>query len=367
VATIYRRPKADGSFTYWTKFRRDGVLVRTNTGTDNRAKAQKFLRDQIGAIEEGVAPNVDTRKVTYAQIRDNLLQDYETYRARETAEYMKRVRHLDSFFARHKAMQIAEDQIARYVKFRQSHLVKHADGTTTPTSNGTINRELAVLSKMLRLARRGRLLVHVPHITMLKESKPREGFVDADQFERVRKNLEPDLQLVAVIGYTYGCRLQEVLGLDWERNIDWEAREIVLLETKNDERRSLPFTEEVEVLLRKQRARIRVELGRVTDCVFPLLPGDHVRPKYLGTRRLSITRAWKQATKAAGVPGLLFHDLRRSGVRNLVRAGVSPQVAMTISGHKTASVFARYNITNADDRRAAMAKVQAFQRNGGAA
>ncbi len=82
MATIYKRPKKDGSFTYWTKFRRDGKLIRTNTGTDNKVKAQQFLRAQQNRIDEGIAPTVDAHKVTYVQIRDNLVKDYETYETR---------------------------------------------------------------------------------------------------------------------------------------------------------------------------------------------------------------------------------------------------------------------------------------------
>jgi integrase len=65
------------------------------------------------------------------------------------------------------------------------------------------------------------------------------------------------------------------------------------------------------------------------------------------------------ACDAAGVPGLLFHDLRRSAVRNLDRAGVSQPIAMSITGHKTASVYQRDRIVTEVDRLEALERVQA--------
>jgi hypothetical protein len=67
---------------------------------------------------------------------------------------------------------------------------------------------------------------------------------------------------------------------------------------------------------------------------------------------------WDKVTLAAGCTGLLFHDLRRSAVRNMVRGGVPETVCMRISGHKTANVFDRYNITSARDLIDAAQKIE---------
>lgn len=69
---------------------------------------------------------------------------------------------------------------------------------------------------------------------------------------------------------------------------------------------------------------------------------------------------WKAATLAAGCPGRVPHDCRRTAVRNLNRAGVPETVAMKISGHKTRSVFDRYGITSEEDLAEASRKLQAL-------
>jgi len=69
-------------------------------------------------------------------------------------------------------------------------------------------------------------------------------------------------------------------------------------------------------------------------------------------------QSWDTVAAAAGCPGLLFNDLRRSAVRNLIRAGVPEVVCMKISGHKTRMIFDRYNITSARDLADAAQKLE---------
>ena len=75
-------------------------------------------------------------------------------------------------------------------------------------------------------------------------------------------------------------------------------------------------------------------------------------------------RMWRNALRAARLPqGLLFHDLRRSAVRTLIRAGVDETTAMKVSGHKTRSMLLRYNIVTERETADALLRADAFLSN----
>src|ERR1700737_371231 len=138
---------------------------------------------------------------------------------------------------------------------------------------------------------------------------------------------------------------------------------VLRISAKSDEGRVFPFTKELRAVLEAQYAehlRLKQE-GQIVPWVFFRLVaqgrGGTTHPKRI--RRFN--KAWKVACAAAGAPGRIPHDLRRTAVRNLVRAGVPERVAMEMTGHKTRSVFERYNIVSECDLVAAAKKLNAIQ------
>jgi integrase len=128
--------------------------------------------------------------------------------------------------------------------------------------------------------------------------------------------------------------------IEWPQ-VDFDAGIITLDkgETKNDDARSVPILKgDMRDLLAKDK--------RDRDARWPASPWVFNRS---GERIRDFRGAWEEACKRAGVPELKFHDLRRTAVRNMRRAGVPQVVRMKISGHKTDSMERRYNIADLED------------------
>jgi integrase len=193
-------------------------------------------------------------------------------------------------------------------------------------------------------------VVRVPYIPMLKEKNVRKGFFEHGEFLTLRRELPEYLRPVLTFGYFTGAREGEALNLKWNQ-VDLEARTVHFEPgtTKNDQPRTIPLSGELLETLRTQ--------GAIRDSYFPECDYVFFRK---GRKIGNFQRAWKSACTRAGIPGKLFHDLRRSAVRNMVRAGVPERVAMAISGHKTRAVFDRYNIVAERDLHEAARRLDAY-------
>lgn len=278
-------------------------------------------------------------KPGHAMLAGDVIADYKV-RGRRSLEKLEDVlKHLTAGFDNRRAQSVTATDVRAYVAKRLE----------AGAASATINRELAALKRMFRLGINGERIYRAPHIEMLPEANARQGFVEPATFEKILAALPDVLADAERMLYGSGWRKQEVLSLRWS-DVDREHRRVTLRaeNSKNAEPRVLPLVNGLlDVIERRWAARtFKTEDGqeRVSDLVFHR-DGQRIR---------GFRKAWASATKAAGSPELLVHDLRRSAVRNMTKAGVPQAVAMKITGHRTASVFRRYLITDEVDLREAL-------------
>jgi len=327
---------------WWIEYWHRNRQHRESTRSGREVDADRLLKKRLKQIGRGrfVGPSED--RLLIDEILIGLETDYEVNqrRSRDTLAY--RLAPLKAAFAGERAVDVTEERIERYKAARLAEKMSPA----------TVNRELAALRRAFRLAVRQRRLSERPEITLLTEDNARQGFVSPGDFEALIGHLPPYLQDFTRFGY--GWRKGEVQSLGWA-DVD-RAQGLVTLRrehSKNGEPRILPLTPALTAIIERRWAA-RQEMipdGSVTICPFVF----HHRGRPVGDFR----KAWGEACGKAKVPGLLFHDLRRSTVRNLERAGVSQAVAMKITGHKTASVYRRYRIVDEADMREALARTEA--------
>jgi integrase len=347
--------------TWWAQYYvKQGSVskrVRRSCETADRKKAEKFLK--LRTAEARIGTHRDVSRIPYEHLRDKLYDNYRTYKMKSlcwrqdesgqpTIPYLDSVVRLDTFFEGYEVRDIDVGLIEKFMLHERNR----------GKSNASINRSLAALSRMFTLAKKRGEVQSVPAFPeRLPEAKARQGFVEKAEYDRVfAVTAEPKLKHLRVplaLGFFTGMRKSEMLNLRWNQ-VDFLENEIMLLEgeTKNDDPRTIPMVPDLRQLL-EDCYRHRPQ-GAVGDYVC-------VRESNGKVARLGhFDKAWKTACTKAGKPGLLLHDLRRSAVRNLIRAGVPQSVAMVITGHKTANVFERYNITAKTDRQLAAEKLAAY-------
>ncbi len=295
--------------------------------------------NEKAARRSGRRSRVASDRIRYDEIADDLRRHYETTGDRDLDEADDRFKPLRPFFTGRRVIDIDGALVSRYVEWRQGQ----------GRANGTINREIDVLSRMLRLAYENKKLLRMPVLHKLKEALPRKGFFERQQFDAVRRQLRPDLQLAVTIAHTFGWRMQsEVLTLGLAQ-VDLTAGTIRLEPgtDKNEDGREVYLTPELHSLVAAQMDRVKHLARRLNRLVPYLFP--HFTGRYMGEQLHDFRAAWKTACQRAQVVGMLRHDFRRTAVRNMVNSGIPGRVAMTMTGHRTRSVFDRYHIVSLDD------------------
>jgi integrase len=365
-----RRTKGDGSVYrqgrfWWIQYQHpDGRRIKESSKSERKPVAVRMLRDRLsrGALNLPVIARVE--QLTFHDAAQAVIDDFVANKKQSEDVVRRRIRlHLMPYFGDRRLIGITTADITAYIAKRQTDtiVVCKETGQTKPVSNGQINRELQVLKRIFSLAIDSGRIASKPKFKMLVEAPPRSGFFERDQYESVLAHLPAEIRPVITFAYITGWRIaDEVLPLEW-RQVDMKAGEVRLDAgtTKNREGRVFPFTTELRAMLVAQHAaHKRLKLaGHIFPNVFWRMVADGRGGKKSPKPITSFTKAWKAACIAAGCPGKIPHDLRRTAIRNFVRSGTSENVAMKLSGHKTRSVFDRYDIVSGDDLREAARKL----------
>lgn len=333
---------------WWIRYTYKGRRIRVSSESPLKTVAVEKAKKLDGEVAQGRLP-AQYEQTSFKDLADTFLADYRMRERRSYAKAERIVRcHLRPYFGGYRAPAIDTDEIRRYTLRRLDE----------GAANATVNRELAALKRMFRLALQNTppRVERVPYVPMLTESNVRQGFFEHADFLAFREALPPYLRPIVTAGYKLGCRRSELVGLEWPSvNLREGSIRLSGRETKSGRPRTIHLDQELLAMLRAAR------LNAAPGCPYVF--------QHAGRPIRDFRSAWDRACRAIGRKGygspredravkLTFHDLRRTAIRNMIRAGVSQTVAMSRSGHRTVSVFQRYDIVSDEDDRAAAARLE---------
>lgn len=310
---LYRRK--DSPFWWIDVVLSDGRRVCQSTRLRNQRDAEEYLvrlkAEAFRASRRSVDLDRGWREAVVRYLKENgekrsLLDDKDHLRA------------LDPSLGDKRLQEISMDTLWPFIEAR-----KERDGVR----NATINRALEIVRRILNLAHQEwRWLQQVPRIRMLPEPKRRVRFLERDEAERLNEALPAHLRPVVQYALATGCRMSEILQLEWRR-VDF-ARRVAWLDpgtTKNGEGRGIPLNRDAVLALRS-------------------VEGQHEKWcfTYQGSCMDAVGSAWKRALKRAGIEGFRFHDLRHTWASWHVMNGTSLQELMELGGWKSYEMVLRY-------------------------
>jgi integrase len=322
------------SAVWWISYSVRGKRHKESSESTNRADAVRLLKKRHGDAQAGKPVGSQVERTTLDDLISMVEADYAANARRSAERIPYAAAHLREYFGGTiKACEITSDRITAYLAHRLD----------AKAARATANYEQALLNRGFRLASRAGRVAMVPHISMLKTDNVRQGFFEKAQLDAVLRHLPEHLRPLVTAGYLTGWRRGELLSRLW-RHVDlkdgWLRLEVG--ETKNGRGRAFPINampelRELLLVQFERKTAIEKKIGQIVSLVFFNPDGSAIS---------DFRKAWRSACRAAGCPGRLFHDFRRTAVRNLERSGVSRSASMALTGHLTAAVFARYSIVD---------------------
>ena len=227
--------------------------------------------------------------------------------------------------------------------YKQKRLTENSKQGRAPAV-ATINREVAFLRTLLKLAARDRLIEYLPHFELFEENNERDRIATPEEFKAILEHSDQHLQEILFCLWDTGMRKREALKLEWDR-VDFKTEVIKLgalakdgqVDTKAKQARMIPMSPRLKALLLAIRQREKG--GKVSSMT------DRTNRVFLfrGKPIERFDRAFKTACDKAKVDGLWIHDIRATFATRKIGEGFDRDWVKMITGHKTDNVFKRYN------------------------
>jgi len=358
---IFKRGK-----TWWTDFSINGQRFRQSLDTTDWREAQRHEKELIGRAGAGkLAPSSQQfARLPFVEASDRYLADRLVHLAPRTiCTERERLKPLRNFFAATPLTRISADGVRAYLTHRKRQ----------GAANRTLNMELGILRRVLKRAKLwfllaedikplperhdvGRVLKHGEKVKLLKTA--------------ARKPAWQLARLAATLALCTTMLAGEIRGLQW-RDVDLIERTIVIRRSKTEAgERVIPINGDAWEAILELRERSKLLFGSEPDPIWYVFPhgegqGPVAQPKNRPGPRVSVTpdptkpmstwrTAWRSLTKAAGLPGLRFHDLRHHAITELAESSASDQTTMAIAGHVSPKMLAHYSHVRLEAKRRAL-------------
>jgi len=323
---------------WWYKFNWNGEPIRESTKQTNKRVAEQIEAARKTSLAKGeVGIKKKERAPKLAEFAPRFTAAIETICAEKPATvtfYKAKLKVLVATLGTQRLDEIEEAEIERYTQMRASTKSRRKQ----PLSVASVNRELATLRRMLRLAQEWKILDRVPRIRLLRGERQREFVLSHDQESLYLAALEPtgDLLDVAIVLIDTGMRIHECLTLEWT-DVRLEPAQgakhgyltVRRRNAKNSKSRNVPLTARVVEALRR-----RNPAG--AGLVFRHPDGRPLYQTWLNQQHSAIRDLLKMPTD------FVLHSFRHTYGTRLGETGADAFTIMRLMGHSTVTMSQRY-------------------------